>query len=285
MLEFVTDPSRINIGNLNIEEPAPREELFDVRESIRHKDLTSLANVPLPQDLDVISEFHRKLFMLLPDRFQVKSLRRDVLLKKYREINSDETFFKMDEQLDKLARVAQMQFLFPNTELLDDEVDWGYFKAYFANEMNLPGVQAEQEELRNFFGDACYVGMISQEKVKELNLDNDSVWQEGITQLEIWQENKKWGDFLEMAAQMKTLSPEKFKEFKITDQDWKGIKEYFEEMIEPDAVISFVDTGGDILILQADEIRLTSEKVEVIMPKKEESFENLVPALPETRKF
>ncbi|MDO8618663.1 MAG: hypothetical protein Q7R49_01820 [Candidatus Daviesbacteria bacterium] len=271
----------LNIGSLNIEEPRP-ENMFpgDVREWI-HPSVRDLARdyarLHSPGRWNYIDQNNKALLIFFPDIFKVKLLSgkkiQEGTIDRIRTDTSGRNF------LELLQHAANAKFLFPNQDL-PDEARWALVK-FFLHTDSAPFLS------REYFNVAACTKILSSEKAQEFNIDNDEMWQEGLKLLEDSRNNKNWIFFFSLAADMKTVSAEKFKEFRITDGNWRGIKEDF----EANSRISqghYDFLGGatlSILTLQADEIRLSPKKVEVIMPQVQDSFKRLTPRLPEVRKF
>ncbi|MDO8618655.1 MAG: hypothetical protein Q7R49_01780 [Candidatus Daviesbacteria bacterium] len=264
---------KLNIGSLNIEEPQRRSEFpGDVRDWFRPEDLPESEQV---DGWELVNDAERAKLILFPDIFPVQLLAKERIKRANREglqsnINNRDVF------LYCFDIIANTNFLYPGEEFFSD-LDWESIINHLRTK------RAASFTPLTYFESAASVSRIDPKRVKQFNLDSDDIWQEGLDLLNKEREDNSWFIFLRLAANMKTLNSEKFKEFEITSEDWRKIKEAFQyQLTKSDDLIA---NAGDILTLQAEEIRLTPEGVEVIMPYPKTPLVEFIPSLPETRKF
>ncbi|MDO8618668.1 MAG: hypothetical protein Q7R49_01845 [Candidatus Daviesbacteria bacterium] len=279
MLETITDPTKTNIHFLNLEEPQRLSEFpGDVRTWIPAElaDGMQYRHPYLPAPLwDKIDDERRAQLILFSETYPVptnpatREVLRTSILQLHNTPSAEGATFLM-----LFRQAANAKFLFPDEELINDS-EWDMIKKYLQT-VDWPGNYS-------YFQYAAAVKMLSPEKAQEFDLDNDRSWQLGLQILKDSREANGWLNFIKTAAYMKIINPEKFKEFEITEADWKSMKEYL--LKGPGAPGDKVERAAEILTLQADEIKLTPEGVEVIMPEPKTSFKEEVPALPEVRKF
>lgn len=225
---------RINIKDLVLEEPKKRTSLpYDIRDCIAPDHLRWLENLPPANKFDIIDNLQRGLLILFPDRFPVKSVNRNNLLKTFKRLLNPAPGERNDivyapHTLNKKRLAANMKFLFPDTDLIDAE-EWERLHSMFtaSNVRNFQGGVEGAFVLDIFFRSASYIQMISPQKAKEFNLDEDRIWKEGLKQLEFERNRQKYGYFLELAFYMKVLNPERMRNFEITSEDWVGMRKHF----------------------------------------------------------
>lgn len=279
----------INIKDLVLKEPQKRMGLlYDIRDLITSDHLNRLENLPPSNKFDVIDDFYKGLLILFPDKFSIKSIKAATVIEKFNE-NFDqrsEEVLSQQERKDKITQATNIKFLFPNTNLLNT-TDWEHIQHSLTSLMLVGRIRAaEFSTILDLFLDyAYYTKIIYPDKAKALSLDTPQIWKECTKQLEMDKHDNRWWHFIKIAAQMKTLSPEKMSQFQIKNEDWMGIKNYFQEDIHPSALMPWVEVAADILFLQSDEIKITSNEIQVILPKSNFRFTEATPTLPKIRKF
>lgn len=92
-----------------------------------------------------------------------------------------------------------------------------------------------------------------------------------------------WGDFISIAAAMKLLQPEKQKEMDLNQEVWQSMVDEL-NLVMTRQKLDFLWYGMCLRILASDKVKVTEDKIEIIMKTPKSDLEPKV-VLPTTRKF
>ncbi len=96
-------------------------------------------------------------------------------------------------------------------------------------------------------------------------------------------DNKDWWEFLEVASMARVVFPDDA-EFQISDNEWKEINKLLNSHKVFRANL-FLESVYQASILAASEIKIGDTGIELVLPEKVSKIDNVIPSVPERRKF
>ncbi|MDO8618639.1 MAG: hypothetical protein Q7R49_01700 [Candidatus Daviesbacteria bacterium] len=260
-----------NIKDLNIEEPAKRVEpspLDQILSSLTEEEWKGIVGSVSPSDTEAILV----LKILSPKRMEEKVNTPGFNIPRH---FSQVLKYKEQEVWSVFAEnTAYLKLAFPDkiSELGVDNQTWGNMLVNLAAN---PGGVVERT-LRMTY----YMYLISPSKAKDLELAENENLFKSTAQFTRKNVGSRW-----WFAVYKTLFPEKYREIALTKDELKQDYNLMENWRKSERWSRFLAAAANLRILEADEVKVTEQGMEIIDKAPEVNLESTIPPIPETRKF
>lgn len=293
MLEAVTDPKVINIGNLVLEEPRPKtinNLPFDPERDLDQKDWETISSKLLGEQNNAITILLARMARVISPKM-IEELNLDQAWEQTK-IRLERSWTRTDGQLTELVRAidtASALLLFPEKR---PEITPYYEK--YKGEIRQPldsgsPIDLIRDEFRTFpklimFPDLIY------------NLRSDADKKEAqkaylkTNRPAFMQASGNLMQLVASAALFKLIYQEN--PYELDKEDWevmmRKLNRMRQDLLDGGSLSDLINMAHGMKILAAEEARITEGgEVEVIMIKKPpvQSFDNPTPPMPERRKF
>ena len=286
ILSAMSNPERINIKDLTLEEPEKKEGLpFDVERDITEEDWKKL--IDTLSGYRVGGEWYEfgwqamAMKIIFPDKFS------DVAL--------DETVWhEMKKRLDGwriesrwnieglIWHTCQMKILFPERvgELNLNEGLWEGIKIAITRDRLGHLWRALADKL-------IAAKILFPEMISELHFDefDEEVWREIKKEMDSSRAAGNWEVFSWRAVALKFFFPKRVQELGLDAKAWQGMEDMLPQYQADDAQRDFAVHAMLMKLLAAEEINITDKGLEIIMQKKDPEFKEETPPMPQARKF
>ena len=273
---------RINIKDLTLEEPEKKRGLpFDPERDITEEDWEGMKNDTKKDRAEHMWYFFAKKVMsmniLLPEKMEELDLK------------NEETWQGMRDYLKKLLKegsssdhlvsyATAMKIIFP--ERFSEFYVGGEVWEGMKNRLN------REREAANWWAFAILaleMKILFPDRSSEF-LDDTA--REGMEKLlKKMRSEKIWYNYFQQAMQAKVLFPDRASDLYPDKTAWKEIKEHLMRARTDSRGETFLEIAMHMKLLAAEEIKITDQGLEIIMPKENPEFKEETPPMPQTRKF
>ena len=280
----MSNPERISIKELTLEEPEKKRELsFDPEGDLTEEYWRGMINtfelaLQEGHPLDA-SSLAAGLKILSPERMdkldfedKTKEVMENFLISS-RDIEVWDYF---------IAQAYALQIVFP-----------GRISGFLLDDITWEGIKGELEKHRAkdwevFANHAMAVKIAFPNKKSELQLDN-TAWEGMKDILQQYRIDRDWMSYTIHAVNMRILYPEKTTGLGFDTLPWKEIKDEIKEPLTGSETKDFwrrlCVAFMYLKLLAAEEIKITDQGLEVIMQKEKPEFKEEIPPMPQRRSF